>query len=145
MLSSFYREIAGVSGLKPDWGPCRSADECAHERWAHIPATHSGSRRQSVAELRSLLPYGSCRSLDRPAGMRAEDEQWQLGLRVVLSDGKELPCYGARGQATAAPNQRASWFRAKIPKPSGTQRPLAARSRSPCNHRRLGSVMPSEP
>lgn len=23
MLSSFCREIAGVSGLKPDWGPCR--------------------------------------------------------------------------------------------------------------------------
>ena len=22
MLSSFYREITGVSGLKPDWGPC---------------------------------------------------------------------------------------------------------------------------
>jgi hypothetical protein len=36
MLSSCYREIAGVSGLKPDWDHVDSADGCAHERRAHI-------------------------------------------------------------------------------------------------------------
>jgi hypothetical protein len=52
MLSSFYREIAGVSGLKPDSGPCRLVDDCAHERWAHIAPHAAGARRATVP----LLP-----------------------------------------------------------------------------------------
>ena len=62
MLSSFCREIAGVTGLKPDWGPCRFADDCAHARWAHIPATRS---RVAVGEVPLLLLLLQTRSSSR--------------------------------------------------------------------------------
>jgi hypothetical protein len=44
MFPSFYREIARVSGLKPDWGSCRFGRLLRSRTWEHIPPHAPGSR-----------------------------------------------------------------------------------------------------
>ena len=51
MLSSFYREIAGVSGLKPDWGSCGFGRRLRSRTWEHVPPHAPGSRGARVTLL----------------------------------------------------------------------------------------------
>jgi hypothetical protein len=132
--------VSGTNGL--DQRACSSSNAAMS---AHR-ARHDDDGLRQVRSVRFVAQAG--RPLE-PVAVRGESvdhedvdaDDDERPERVGLDGGQGGdPIDGGDGN----PEPARKLVRARIPKPAGTQRPLAARSRPPCNQRRLECVMPSE-